>query len=57
MIVDTPAAIRRWFAIADDLTRETGLVTSETVPAYRATAHNGARGRLQLAERLAVSEP
>ncbi len=42
VIVDTPAAIRRWFAIADDLTRETGLVTSETVPAgsYRQTRWN-----------------
>jgi hypothetical protein len=28
-----PAAIRRWFGIVDELTRETGLVTGELVPA------------------------
>jgi len=32
VIVDEPAAIRRWFAIVDELTRETGLVTGEMVP-------------------------
>jgi hypothetical protein len=26
----------KWFAIADELTSETGMVTSEMVPAYRA---------------------
>ena len=35
VVVDTPAAVRRWYAIADELTAETGLVTSEIVP----TAH------------------
>ena len=32
VIVDTPASIARWFAIVDELTAETGLVTSELVP-------------------------
>jgi len=33
VVLDTPANIRRWFAIVDEMTAETGLVTSETVPA------------------------
>jgi PII-like signaling protein len=33
VIVDTPPRIRRWFEIVDELTQETGLVTSEMVPA------------------------
>jgi PII-like signaling protein len=36
VIVDTPERIRQWFAIVDRLTSETGLVTSEMVPAVRA---------------------
>ena len=38
VIVDTPERIRAWFAVVDDLTDETGLVTSEMVPALRAHA-------------------
>lgn len=33
VIVDTPDRIRRWYEIVDSLTDETGLVTSEIVPA------------------------
>jgi PII-like signaling protein len=33
VVVDMPANIVRWFAIVDELTQETGLVTSELVPA------------------------
>lgn len=33
LVIDTPAAIRAWYTIVDELTRETGLVTSELVPA------------------------
>jgi PII-like signaling protein len=33
VVVDTPANCARWFEIADELTQETGLVTSELVPA------------------------
>jgi PII-like signaling protein len=29
VIVDTPPRIRRWFELVDDLTSETGVVTSE----------------------------
>jgi PII-like signaling protein len=50
VIVDTPERIRRWFDIVDELTAETGLVTSEQVPALRATGPDIARGGLRLAE-------
>jgi PII-like signaling protein len=45
VVVDTPARIRRWFAIIDELTDETGLVTCEMVPAFRT---RGRRGDLRL---------
>ena len=32
VIVDTPEQTRRWFEIVDEVTAETGLVTSEAVP-------------------------
>ena len=50
MIVDTPDRIREWFAIVDELTDETGLVTSEMVPAYRASGPGIRHGGLGLAE-------
>jgi PII-like signaling protein len=43
VVVDTPARIRRWFAIVDELTDETGLVTCETMPAFRARRHGDLR--------------
>jgi PII-like signaling protein len=49
VIVDTPERIRRWFAIVDELTDETGLVTSEMVPAFHATGPGIATGGLTLA--------
>lgn len=49
VIVDTPERIREWFAVVDELTTETGLVTSETVPAFRATGPDLERGGLRLA--------
>ena len=36
VIVDRPDNVRRWFEIVDALTAQTGLVTSEVVPAARA---------------------
>jgi PII-like signaling protein len=42
VIVDTPANIRRWFEIVDELTGETGLVTSELVPVARRTRSTAA---------------
>ncbi|HEX2194685.1 MAG TPA: DUF190 domain-containing protein [Candidatus Limnocylindria bacterium] len=52
VIVDTPERIREWFAIVDRLTAETGLVTSEMVPAFRATGPELEYGGLRLARRL-----
>jgi PII-like signaling protein len=49
VIVDSPERIRQWFAIVDELTDETGLVTSEMVPAFRATGPDLERGGLELA--------
>jgi PII-like signaling protein len=49
VIVDTPARLRRWFELVDELTDETGLVTSEAVPAFRATGPDVTRGGLTLA--------
>ena len=48
-IVDTPDRIQRWFRIIDDCTDETGLVTSEMVPAFHAVAPRGHVGGLKLA--------
>jgi PII-like signaling protein len=50
VIVDTPARTRRWFEVIDELTGETGLVTSEMVPAFRATAPRLSYGGLKLAQ-------
>jgi PII-like signaling protein len=49
VIVDTPDRVRRWFEIVDAVTSETGLVTSELVPAARATGPDVRRGTLRLA--------
>ena len=32
VVIDTPDRIARWFEIVDELTAETGLVTSELIP-------------------------
>jgi PII-like signaling protein len=48
MVLDTPANMVRWFEIVDELTRETGLVTSEIVPALRASAPGVVHGGLDL---------
>ena len=53
IVIDTPERIRRWFAIVDELTDETGLVTSEMVPAFHATGPGRERGGPHLAQRLA----
>jgi PII-like signaling protein len=57
VIVDTPERIRRWFAIVDELTSETGLVTSEMVPAFRATTAEFESGGLRLAKGLSPDPP
>jgi PII-like signaling protein len=50
VIVDTPERIRRWFGLVDEITAETGLVTSEIVPAFRATGPELTMGGLELAQ-------
>jgi PII-like signaling protein len=50
VIVDTPERIRDWFGLVDELTDETGLVTSEMVPAFRATSPERMHGGLTLAD-------
>jgi PII-like signaling protein len=49
VIVDTPERTRRWFKLVDERTTHTGLVTSEMVPAFRATGPALTRGGLRLA--------
>jgi PII-like signaling protein len=56
VIVDTPHRIRRWFEVVDRVTNRTGLVTSEVVPAFRATGPNLTSGGLRLAELGRASE-
>lgn len=49
VIVDTPERIRRWFELVDAVTGGEALVTSELVPAFRATGPDLRRGGLRLA--------
>jgi PII-like signaling protein len=44
-VIDAPDRIAAAFAIIDELTAERGLVTSETIPAIRATAGGGQKGQ------------
>ncbi len=48
IVVDTPEAIARSFAIADDLTDGHGLISCETVPAALTVDHGARRGSLDL---------
>jgi PII-like signaling protein len=50
VIVDTPERSKRWFELIDRLTTQTGLVTSEMVPAFRATGPDLYVGGLTLAQ-------
>lgn len=53
IIVDTPERIAQSFAVVDEVTGQTGLVTSEMVPATAAlTDGRRVHGRLRLARRL-----
>ena len=49
IVIDTPERISAAFSIIDDLTSERGLVTSETIPAMRASAGGRRRGGTRLA--------
>ncbi len=53
VLIDTPSRAARWFEIVDEVTEETGLVTSETVPALRISGPGGhLEGGLRLARPL-----
>jgi PII-like signaling protein len=49
IVIDTPERIAAAFDVIDQLTSERGLVTSETIPALRATTGDRRRGGLRLA--------
>jgi PII-like signaling protein len=49
-VIDRPEEIQRWFAIVDECTSASGLVTSEIVPAFRAVAPGARVGGLRLAD-------
>ncbi len=51
-VIDTAENSERWFKLVDELTDETGLVTSEMVPASRAFGPGYGRGGTELARRL-----
>jgi PII-like signaling protein len=51
LVMDTPENALRWFAIVDEMTHESGLVTSELVPALRAAGPEIAHGGVRLAAR------
>jgi PII-like signaling protein len=53
VVVDTPERTRRWFDVVSEVTAESGLVTSETVPALRATGPGHVEGGLDLSGPLA----
>jgi len=50
VLLDAPANMARWFEIVDEVTSETGLVTSELVPGLRAGGPGIEYGGLRLAE-------
>jgi PII-like signaling protein len=49
VVIDRPDAIQRWWRVIDEVTDETGLVTSEMVPAFQAVGPELQRGGLRLA--------
>ena len=49
IVIDTPERISAAFSVIDELTSERGLVTSETIPALRASAGDRQRGGTRLA--------
>jgi PII-like signaling protein len=53
VVVDTPERTRRWLEVVSELTGDTGLVTSEMVPAFRATGPGLVAGGLDLSGPLA----
>jgi PII-like signaling protein len=50
VVVDRPDAIQRWWRVIDEVTDETGLVTSELVPAFHAVGPEIRAGGLRLSQ-------
>lgn len=46
--IDTPERVRQWWPAVDDVTQDSGLVTSEPVPASHATSRSAQRGALHV---------
>jgi PII-like signaling protein len=57
IVIDTPERISAAFSVIDELTSERGLVTSETIPAMRASAGDRQRGGTRLATRHLPDPP
>jgi PII-like signaling protein len=57
VLIDTPANTQRWFEVVAEMTAESGLVTSELVPALRASGPGVEHGGLRLAEPRARQGP
>jgi PII-like signaling protein len=49
VIVDTPDRVRQWWPVVDEVTADSGLVTSEPVPASHAKSGEAERGRFATA--------
>jgi PII-like signaling protein len=49
IVIDSPERMSAAFSVIDELTAERGLVTSETIPAMRASAGGRQRGGIRLA--------
>jgi len=56
-LIDSPSRIARSFEIVDELTRETGLVTSEAVPAMLAISRHRQIGGVELAHPPVAPDP
>lgn len=46
--IDTPDRARQWWPVMDDVTQNSGLITSEPVPASHATSRSAQRGGLHV---------
>ena len=53
-VIDRPQSIRAWWEIVKEVTRESGLVTSEIVPAFQIRDRGLEAHELRLAQRIDV---
>jgi len=57
IVIDTPERVSAAFSVIDELTSERGLVTSETIPALRASSGDRQRGGTRLATHHLPPQP